>query len=73
MKSYVYIKGNSNISVGMANDYESNELLEWAKAHVPKGCPFFLLTDEDVTAIGTTPPEAISFDVSQADGFGEAE
>ena len=73
MKTYAYKENGGNNFVGMAVEYAEEALGEYCKAHVPLGCPFFLLSDEDVAELGTTPPEAITFDESQADGIGEAE
>ena len=73
MKAYAYIKNNTNIFTGLGVDMTADTLIAYCKAHVPLGCPFFLLSDEDISAIGNTPPEAIIFDESQADGIGEAE
>lgn len=73
MKAYAYKKDESMVFAGMTAEYSEESLREYCKEHVPFGCPFFLLSDEDVAAIGTTPPEAITFDESQADGIGEAE
>ena len=73
MKAYAYVKNNINFFAGLGAEMTADTLITYCKEHVPLGCPFFLLSDEDVVAIGTTPSEAITFDESQADGIGEAE
>ena len=73
MKAYAYVKNNINHFAGLGVDMTADTLITYCKAHVPLGCPFFFLSDEDVAEIGTTPPEAIIFDDTQADGIGEAE
>ena len=73
MKAYAYVKNNTNIFAGLGVGMTPDTLITYCKEHVPLGCPFFLLSDEDVANLGTTPPEAITFDETQADGIGEAE
>ena len=73
MRHYIYIENGNNVVVTMAEDYNRDDLLSWAKTHTPAGCPIFLLSDEELEGMNGSPIEAISFDASQADGLGEVE
>ena len=57
----------------MASEFSRDNLIAWAQAHVPHGCPIFLLTNDELAEMDGTPIDAISFDASQADGKGEVE